>query len=155
MAETMEENNDPMDQLMLDLTSNLDVFTMLMDILKKLKGSGALELVDKASKKISADDLEMIVSFFESEGFQDILSKFGKLMFSLLGLINDKETLERLGSFLNVQDGSTSSDGKLSSKDMLLNIMQKVRDKNVQDGLNATFALLAFIGMLVSDYRAS
>ena len=155
MAESVDENNDPMDQLMSDLTSNIDVFTMLMDILKKLKSSGALELVDKASKKVSADDLEMIVSFFESEGFQDILSKVGKVMFSLLALINDKETLEKLGSFVVAPEGGEITDGKISSKAMLLNIMQKVRDKNVQDGLNATFAMLSFIGMLVSDYRAS
>ncbi len=155
MTESMDENSDPMDQLMSDLTSNLDVFTMLMDILKKLKSSGALDLVDKASKKLSADDLEMMVSFFESEGFQDILSKFGKLLFSLLGLINDKETLEKLGSFMNMPDASGTSDGNLSSKVMLLNIMQKIRDKNVQDGLNATFAILAFVGMLMRDYRSS
>ena len=155
MAESVDENNDPMDQLMSDLTSNIDVFTMLMDILKKLKSSGALELVDKASKKVSADDLEMIVSFFESEGFQDILSKVGKVMFSLLALINDKETLEKLGSFVAAPEANEITDGKISSKAMLLNIMQKVRDKNVQDGLNATFAMLSFIGMLVSDYRAS
>ena len=83
MAESVDENNDPMDQLMSDLTSNIDVFTMLMDILKKLKSSGALELVDIISygeEKLPAgpaiNDSDSIIVV---EGRSDILNllKYG------------------------------------------------------------------------------
>lgn len=143
---------DDLEPLLVDVLENKEVFESLMNILKRLKEAGIINLMDNVSKDYMPTDVEFLGKFFTSKEFSIGMIKTGNLLIGAMHALSNEKTSDALKAVLFNAEGITDTmlDGAKNPEPMsLFKMYSMIKDPEVASGLTAVLNALKFIGQVL------
>jgi len=149
---TDEQNKDPLDSFVVDLSENLDVLESMMAIIKRLKEAGVIDLMDHLSKDYMPTDIEFLGKFFTSREFSVSLLKTLNVLISVMFAVSDEKNSDVLKTIMFNSPGITDSIKEYTtstSRLSILDVYEKMKNPDVVAGMNAMLGILGFLGHII------
>lgn len=146
------QGGDDLEPLLVDVLENKEVFESLMNVLKRLKEAGIINLLDNVSKDYMPTDVEFLGKFFTSKEFSVGMIKTGNLLIGVMHALSNEKTSDALKAILFNAEGLTDTmlNGAKNPEPMsLFKMYSMIKDPEVAAGLTAVLNALKFVGQVL------
>lgn len=154
MTETKEgveksEYGDDLEPLLVELLDNKDVLISLMNVVKRLRDAGIINLFDNISRDYMPTDVEFLGKFFTSKEFTYGFLKTANTLVSVMHALSNEKTSDMVKAIMFDAEGITDSmvSGAKNPQQMsLLKMYSMIKDPDIASGFTAVMNALKVVG---------
>lgn len=145
----MEDNEDRLEPLIKDLLSDTELIEALLNILKRMKEAGIVDLFNNIANDYLPTDIEFLGKFFASKELVYGMLKSANTGVSLIHAFSDERTSDLVKAIMyNLPEATESMVDAAKNPDRLsaLKLMSMLKDPEIAAGMSVMFSFLKFLG---------
>ncbi len=153
MKNEQVQNDDVIEELMQFFLENKEVSAQLLDLIRAVKDSGAIEDLAAFARSVVPSNSALVREIGSSEEVVGAISKAGNLLPALLFLLNDKMVNDTLQAMLYNSGslfGAMVSGAKNPEQFSLLKLLALFKDQEFTKGFTALVNMITALGKILA-----
>jgi|YelNatPaOPRAMG01_1025707.scaffolds.fasta_scaffold01169_16 uncharacterized protein YjgD (DUF1641 family) len=146
------ENEDKLEPLIREILEDSDFLEALLNILKKMKEAGIVNLANNIANDYLPTDIEFLGKFFASKELVYGTLKSANTAVSVIHALSDERTSDLVKAVMfNMPDATEGmiTAAKTQDKISLMKIYSMMKDPEIAAGISVMFSFLKFLGAVM------
>jgi uncharacterized protein YjgD (DUF1641 family) len=147
----MDQDNDSMEPLIRELIEDRDFLESLLNIVKRMKEAGIVNLVNNIATDYLPTDIEFLGKFFASKEFVYGALKTANSAVSLLHAFSDEQTSDLFKVMMfNLPDATDAmvNAAKNPERMSMMRLFSMMKDPDIAAGMSVMLSFLKFMGVV-------
>ncbi|MCL4444546.1 MAG: DUF1641 domain-containing protein [Candidatus Thermoplasmatota archaeon] len=146
------ENEDRLEPLIREILEDSDFLEAMLNILKKMKEAGIVNLANNIANDYLPTDIEFLGKFFASKELVYGALKSANTAVSVIHALSDERTSDLVKAVMfnmpDAADGMITA-AKTQDKISMMKIYSMMKDPEIAAGISVMFSFLKFLGAVM------
>ncbi len=146
------ENEDRLEPLIREILEDSDFLEAMLNILKKMKEAGIVNLANNIANDYLPTDIEFLGKFFASKELVYGVLKSANTAVSVIHALSDERTSDLVKAVMfnmpDAADGMITA-AKTQDKISMMKIYSMMKDPEIAAGISVMFSFLKFLGAVM------